>query len=111
MLGDYLNLTHQKSEAARKLKEATKALEAKVSAKYGKLTESEIRTLVVHDKWLTTLADAVQGELDRVSQTLTERVKELAERYETPLPQLTGEVGTLAARVDQHLKKMGAVLK
>jgi len=31
----------------------------------------------------------------------------LAERYATPLPQLTGEVATLAARMDEHLNKMG----
>jgi len=30
-----------------------------------------------------------------------------AERYATPLPQLTDEVATLAARVAVHLKKMG----
>ncbi len=35
---------------------------------------------------------AVQGELDRVSQTLTGRIGELAERYATPLPQLTDDV-------------------
>ena len=39
---------------------------AKVAAKYGKLTEDEIKSLVVDDKWLATLAAAVQGELDRV---------------------------------------------
>ena len=32
------------------------------------------------------------------------------ERYATPLPQLTDEVATLAARVDGHLKTMGATL-
>lgn len=32
-----------------------------------------------------------------------------AERYATPLPQLTLEVATLASRVEEHLKKMGAV--
>ena len=73
----------------------------------GKLTEDEIKTLVVDDKWLATLAAAVQGELDRVSQTLTGRVRQLAERYATPLPQITGEVGTLAAKVAGHLAKMG----
>jgi type I restriction enzyme M protein len=31
----------------------------------------------------------------------------IAERYATPLPQLTAEVATLAARVEEHLKKMG----
>ncbi len=54
---------------------------------------------------------AVQGELERVSQTLTSRIRELAERYVTPLPQLTEEVETLAARVEEHLVKMGASWK
>ena len=92
-----------------RLKGAQAALTAKVTAKYGKLTEDEIKTLVVDDKWLASLAAAVQGELDRVSQTLTGRICQLAERYATPLPKLVGEVATLAARVDQHLKEMGAV--
>ncbi len=33
-----------------------------------------------------------------------------APRSATPLPQLTDEVATLAAKVDAHLKKMGAAL-
>ena len=66
---------------------------------------------MVDDKWMTRLSAAVQGELDRVSQTLTGRIRELAERYATPLPQLEREVATLAARVDEHLKKMGASWK
>ncbi len=53
----------------------------------------------------------MQGELDRVSQTLTGRIRQLAERYATPLPRLTSELAALAARVDGHLKKMGAVWK
>jgi type I restriction enzyme M protein len=50
---------------------------------------------------ISTLA-AVQSELDRVSQTLTCRIRELAERYATPLPKLTEEVETLATRVDEQ---------
>jgi type I restriction enzyme M protein len=53
----------------------------------------------------------VQGELDRVSQTLTGRIRELAKRYATPLPRLSEEVVTLSAKVDEHLKKMGASFK
>ena len=59
---------------------------------------------------LATLSTAIQGELDRVSQTLTGRIRQLAERYAAPLPQLTDEVAALAAKVDGHLKKMGAAL-
>lgn len=57
---------------------------------------------------MARLSAAVQGELDRVSQTLTSRIRELAERYATPLPVLIEEVETLAARVEEHLKRMGA---
>ena len=53
----------------------------------------------------------MQGELDRVSQTLTDRIRQLAERYAAPLPKLTEEVEALAARVEDHLKMMGAVWK
>jgi type I restriction enzyme M protein len=58
---------------------------------------------------MARLSTDVQGELDRVSYTLTGRIRELAERYATPLPNLVDEVEILAARVEQHLRKMGAV--
>ena len=111
MLRDYLTLAEDEGDAGAKLTTAQEALMAQVAGKYGQLTEDQIQTLVVDDKWLATLAAAVQGELDRVSQTLTGRIRQLAERYATPLPQLTDEVVTLAARVDGHLKKTGAVWK
>jgi type I restriction enzyme M protein len=111
VLNEYLKLLELESEAGKKVKETQKALDVKVTAKYGQLTEAEIKTLVVDDKWLAALAVAVQSELDRVSQALTGRIRELAERYAVPLPQLTDEVAALAARVDKHLKKMGAVWK
>jgi type I restriction enzyme M protein len=109
VLKQYLALLEKESDADSRIKDAQKGLEAKIAAKYGNLTEEEIKTLVVDDKWLTTIAAAVQSELDRVSQALTGRIRQLAERYAIPLPQLTGEVATLAARVDDHLRKMGAV--
>ncbi len=110
LLKQALALTATGVATSAKANDAQESLMAKVAARYGKLTEDEIKTLVVDDKWLAALAAAVQGELDRVSQTLTGRVRQLAERYATPLPQLTGEVATLAARVDEHLKKMGCAL-
>jgi type I restriction enzyme M protein len=104
----YAALLDQQADTKTRLKTAQDDLEAKLDAKYPTLTETDIQTLVVDDKWLATLAAAVQGELDRVSQTLTGRIRQLAERYATPLPQLTDEVAELAAKVDEHLKRMGA---
>jgi type I restriction enzyme M protein len=106
----YAALLDQQADAKARLKTAQDDLEARLDAKYPTLTDEEIKTLVVDDKWLATLAAAVQGELDRVSQTLTGRIRQLAERYATPLPQLVDEVAALAAKVDGHLEKMGATL-
>ena len=58
---------------------------------------------------LRTMGTSLQAELDRVSQTLTRRIRELAERYATPLPALADEVEALSAKVGEHLKKMGVV--
>ena len=62
-------------------------------------------------KWLAALAASVQRELDRTSQTLTSRIRQLAERYDSPVPDLAAELALLTNKVQQHLKKMGAVWK
>jgi type I restriction enzyme M protein len=110
-LENYSALLDKQADAKSRLKAAQDALGTKVAAKYGKLTGAEIKALVVDDKWLAQLAADVQSELDRVSQALTGRIRQLAERYAAPLPALKDEVETLAARVDEHLRKMGAVWK
>jgi len=107
LLNAYLALIEQESVANRQVKDAQKQLDAKVAAQYAKLSIEDIKTLVVDDKWLTTLAADVQTELDRVSQALTSRIKQLAERYAEPLPQLAADVAALSARVEAHLKQMG----
>ena len=109
VLAEYDALIGQQRDLKDAIKKAEEGLDNKIHAKYPQLSEEEIKGLVVDDKWLAILAVAVQGELDRVSQTLTGRIRELRERYAIPLPQLTDEVATLASRVEDHLKKMGAV--
>lgn len=107
VLQDYLDLCTREAELKKKLKDAEADLDAKAYVQYPKLTEDDIKTLVVDDKWLTTLEGAIQDEIERVSQTLAERVKQLAERYEIPLPQVTNRMAELEAKVNSHLKKMG----
>lgn len=106
-LKQWLTLSEQEGELKKQVKTLDAALDAKAFAKYAKLSVEEIQTLVVDDKWLTALSITVQGEVERVSQALTRRVKELAERYDTPLPQLAANVSGLEAKVAGHLAKMG----
>jgi type I restriction enzyme M protein len=107
----YADLLEKQTGAKVRRKAAQEELDKKIDAKYPNLTEAEIKTLVVDAKWMARVSAAVQGELDRVSQTLTGRIRQLAERYATPLPKLTEEVEALTARVEEHLKEMGAVWK
>ncbi len=106
-LKQWLALSEQEAELKKQLKALDAALDAKALAKFPQLSKDDIQTLVVDDKWLAALSAAVHGEVERVSQSLTRRVKELAERYDTPLPQLTAQVTELEAKVAGHLAKMG----
>lgn len=106
VLKQWLKLNAEEADLKRAIREAEAALDQLAYEKYPELTEEEIKTLVVDDKWLAAIAAAIQGELDRISQTLTGRIRLLAERYAMPLPKIIDEVAVLAARVDGHLKKM-----
>jgi type I restriction enzyme M protein len=107
ILNEWLALNDDETALKKALRAAEIALDDLAYKKYPKLTAAEVKTLVVDDKWLATLDAAIHGEMDRVSQQLTQRVKELAERYETPLPRMTSRVAELEAKVNQHLERMG----
>jgi type I restriction enzyme M protein len=107
VLNDWLKSNGEEADLKKRLKEAEATLDAEAYARYPKLTESEIKALVVDAKWLTALDASIHGEMDRVSQQLTQRVKELAERYETPLPQMASRVAELEAKVNRYLHTMG----
>lgn len=105
----YLKLLEQDSEVTSKLKSLNKELEKKVIAKYPTLTIEEIKTIVIQHKWMHSLQLAISTEMDKVSQTLTGRIKELAQRYQTPLPEIVNQVETLEEKVKKHLSEMGFV--
>ncbi|MBK9579106.1 MAG: type I restriction-modification system subunit M [Fibrobacteres bacterium] len=109
-LKEWLKHCEKEAELKPQLKRLETELDAKALAKYPSLTESDIKVLVVSDKWLATLENRIHGDMDRISQGLTRRVKELAERYEAPLPVLTERVAELEAKVATHLAKMGFAL-
>ena len=87
-------------------KAAQAKLDQRVLARYATLTETEIKTLVVEDKWLATIGKAIEGEMQRLTQQLAGRVKELEERYACPLPELEREVEQFGVKVEGHLERM-----
>lgn len=107
VLNAWLTLHDEEAAQKKNLKDAETALDAKAYAHYPKLTEAEIKTLVVDDKWLAALDASIHAELDRISQQLTQRLKDLVERYEIPLPLMQGRVVEHEDRVARQLGRMG----
>ena len=93
--------------AKKALKEAQDALELAVFKQYPKLSIDEIKSLIVDGKWQATLQSNIVAEIERVTQQLANRVKELEERYSEPLPALTQSVENFSDKVAGHLKAMG----
>ena len=110
VLSEWLKLTKSEADLKKQIKAFDAALDAQALAQYPQLTTAEIQTLVVQDKWMASLRSAIAAETDRTSQTLTQRIKELADRYDTPVPALTRRVAELEAKVNAHLAKMGFAL-
>jgi type I restriction enzyme M protein len=108
VLRRWLELSESEATLKRAVKEQDAALDRLAYEKYPTVTESDVKPLVVDDKWMAYLSAALRGDLDHVSRTLTERVRELAERYATPLPELINEIEVLSDRVTGHLVAMGA---
>ena len=106
MLQQYKKLMEDEKKVQGKIKTAKTDLEKKVIAQYPRLSIDEIKTIVVEKKWMHSMEQRIRIEMDNISHRLTQRIKELAERYETPLPKVSREVDDLTAKVENHLKQM-----
>ena len=104
-----LGLIETESKASKAVTEAKASLDQKVLARYATLTETQIKTLVVEDKWFASIRVAIEGEVQRLTQQLAGRVKVLEERYARPLPVLEQDVEAFNTKVEGHLRKMGVV--
>ena len=102
----YKKMMDYEVEAQSEIKAAKIELEKKVIVQYPRLSMYEIKTIVVENKWMYSMEQRIRTEMDNISHRLTQRIKELAERYETPLPKLSSEVEALAMKVENHLKQM-----
>jgi type I restriction enzyme M protein len=107
VLNDWLKLSGEEAELKKHIRTADAALDALAFAQYPELTEEEIKTLVVDAKWMAVINAAIHGEMARLSQALTQRIKVVAERYETPISQMVDRLTALQANVNRHLENMG----
>ena len=103
----WLTLKETEERTALAEKTAQNALDQKVLNLYAILTETEIKTLVVEDKWFNDIRVAVHCELEYLAQSLAGRVRQLENRYARRLLELEHDVQACSATVEEHLKRMG----
>ena len=107
LLYDYLELWQAEGDQKKAHKKALDELYTSVIAKYAELTEIEIKTLLVEDKWLARIRGSIEEETKQLAQEFTGRVSKLEKRYAQPMPDLEREVVEFSKKVEAHLQKMG----
>lgn len=107
LLKQVAKLMTAETAAKKAVKDAEDALTEATLKKYPDLTEDEIRSLVVDDKWLTDIAELIEAEIEARIEQLTARVRVLTKRYGHTLPEMTGALENLSRKVSEHLKAMG----
>jgi len=105
----WMTLYNQRAQLKKDIKTQEKVLDDKTFERFGELTEKDVRQLVIDDKWLNRIQANIQSEIDAISQRLTSRIKELAERYANTLNELDEKTEALEVKVAAHLKTMGLV--
>ena len=102
-----LKLIDAESRAGKAVREAQAALARAVLDRYAALTAAEIKALVVEDKWCASIKAAIADELQRLTQLLAGRVRQLTQRYARPLSEIEIEVGELTTKAAAHITRMG----
>ena len=105
-----LKLYEAEADARRAVKEAQAELDLDTLKQYGKLTEDDVRTLVLDDKWQATLIKRIAAKVESLTLSLVARVDELGGRYSETVSMLDAELATLEGKVTDHLAAMGVSL-
>jgi type I restriction enzyme M protein len=107
IINEYLNTLEKKSEIEKQIKTKEEELDKKLLRKYPEFNEKDVKDLVVNKKWIKRLEERIKDEIDNIILNFTMRIKELAERYDKPLPEIEQEVEEYEKKVKEHLKIMG----
>ncbi|WP_204016730.1 type I restriction-modification system subunit M [Sphaerimonospora thailandensis] len=102
-----ISLYSAEAAAKKAAKEAQADLDAATLNKYGDLTDAEIQTLLLDDKWAATVQSRVAGEVNSLTFALVVRIQQLGERYADTVEALSAELENLEAKVARHLSDMG----
>ncbi|MDR9367322.1 MAG: type I restriction-modification system subunit M [Balneolaceae bacterium] len=107
IMQQYKTAYDNERKAKKAVKKAVKDLDKKVIEQYKQLSPEEVKNLVVDDKWFPSIKGQIDGEVEAISRSLTQRVNELAGRYDRAVVEIDDEVAEMEQRVERHFQSMG----
>ena len=106
LLESYLSLVDAEATIRKAATTAQRELDEQVLARYGALTEDDIKTLIVDDKWLPAVRANLREVLTKEISSLSTRLRTLHGRYAVSLQHMAHEARSLDSRVTQHYQSL-----
>ncbi|WQW96458.1 type I restriction-modification system subunit M [Helicobacter pylori] len=96
-----------KNKALKMKNKAYEELELKAFHQYKNLEINEIKDLIIKDKWLNSLKNALENKIQKRINAFTSALNEIISNYSNSLLELDKEVKESESKVLEHLKDLG----
>ncbi|EMH20748.1 type I restriction-modification system subunit M [Helicobacter pylori] len=102
-----LELLEAKNKALKMKNKAYEELELKAFHQYKNLEINEIKDLIIKDKWLNSLKNALENKIQKRINAFASALNEIISSYSNSLLELDKEVKESESKVLEHLKDLG----
>ncbi|GAA7543221.1 type I restriction-modification system subunit M [Helicobacter pylori] len=102
-----LALLEAKNKALKMKNKAYEELELKAFHQYKNLEINEIKDLIIKDKWLNSLKNALENKIQKRINAFTSALNGIISSYSNSLLELDKEVKESESKVLEHLKDLG----
>ncbi len=96
-----------KNKALKMKNKAYEELELKAFHQYKNLEINEIKDLIIKDKWLNSLKNALENKILKRINAFASTLNEIISNYSNSLLELDKEVKESESKVLEHLKDLG----
>ncbi|OPG63082.1 type I restriction-modification system subunit M [Helicobacter pylori] len=102
-----LEYLEAKNKALKMKNKAYEELELKAFHQYKNLEINEIKDLIIQDKWLKSLKNALENKIQKRTNAFTSALNKIIQTYSNSLLELDKEVKESESKVLEHLKDLG----
>ncbi|WQS44367.1 type I restriction-modification system subunit M [Helicobacter pylori] len=102
-----LELLEAKNKALKMKNKAYEELELKAFHQHKNLEINEIKDLIIKDKWLNSLKNALENKIQKRTNAFIRALNEIIQTYSNSLLELDKEVKESESKVLEHLKDLG----